>query len=509
MFSKIIDISHEATQAFGNPRLLLDQLTDVLKKQWSTNPEHIVIEVLMVAIFVYFWAVPFHKAKKRPVVDPPTKTEREQLIREFESKNFKTGTPASTYTDKALTDMQVVGRSGHYIDLAPSTIAPATRCVDFTTFDYHSLSVHKDVSEVAKTAIRVYGVGSAGPRGFYGTIKPHFDFESNVSAFIGAENTALFSYSFATISTVIPTVASRGDEILADEAVGIPIQQGVTLSRANAKYFRHNDMLQLEELMIAVNAREKASGKVGITRKFVATEGVFRNLGDLCYLQQIVRLCKKYYFRVILDDSYGFGVIGKTGRGTPEHFGVPIKDISLYIGSLGCSLGAIGGFCCGDRALIDHQRLAATGYVYSASLPPYVSCAASAALELIDKDPFIPQKAQKVAAAFRSEIRKHKLPKSIEMVECLDDVSPLVHFRPVHTHLQSNVGLCCDILFDQVVQDLFDRQFAVRRCIYNFEERTHVVPSLRVVLKSSVSESDTIAFAKVLVSVLKSRMPES
>eukprot|EP00744_Colponema_vietnamica_P009455 GILI01013438.1.p1 GENE.GILI01013438.1~~GILI01013438.1.p1 ORF type:complete len:510 (+),score=117.29 GILI01013438.1:38-1567(+) len=508
MFTKVFDLGNDASHALRNPSLIAEQVLELLKKQWNSNPEHIVIEVLMVAIFVYFWAVPFHKAKKRPIIDPPTKMERQQIIRDFESKNFKTGTPASTFTDKAMTDMQVVGRSGHYIDLAPSTTAPATRCIDYCTFDFHSLSVHKDVSEVAKTAIRVYGVGSAGPRGFYGTIKPHFDFENNVSAFLGAENTALFSYSFATISTVIPTVASRGDEILVDEAVGIPIHQGVTLSRANAKYYRHNDMLQLEELMVSINAREKASGKVGVTRKFVATEGVFRNLGDLCYLQQIVRLCKKYHFRIILDDCMGFGVVGPTGRGTPEHFGVSIKDISLYVGSLGGALGAIGGFCCGDRALIDHQRLAATGYVYSASLPPYVSCAASAALELIDKDPFIPQKAQKVAIAFRKEIRKHKLPKSIEMIECIDDVSPLVHFRPIHAHLQTNANLCCDTLLDQVVQDLFDRQFAVRRCIYNFEERSHVIPSLRVALKSSISEADTVAFAKVLVSVLKARMPE-
>lgn len=506
---KFAEISAIAMDAFNDPRKCGDQLLELVLAEWRTNPGHMVIEVLMIIIFIYFWAVPYHKAKKRPTLDPPTKTEREQLIRGFESKAFKSGAPASTYTEKALSELQVIGRSGQYIDLAPDTLTAPTRCVDFCTFDFHSLGVHKDVAEVAKTAIRVYGVGSAGPRGFYGTIKPHLDIENNISAFMGVENTALYSYAFATISTIIPTFASRGDEILVDEACGIPIQQGATLSRANVKYYNHNDMLQLEELMAAVNARTKATGKDGTTRKFVVTEGIFRNTGDICYLQQIVRLCKKYKFRVILDDSMGFGVLGKTGRGTPEHFGVPISDIALYIGTLGSSLGAIGGFCCGSRAIIDHQRLAATGYVFSASLPPYVSCAASAALELIDTDASLCTKAQRNAAAFRKEVRRHKLPKSIEMIECLDDASPLVHFRPTHSHLQSNANLCCDAIFDQIVKDLFDRQFAVRRCIYNFEERTHVVPSVRVVLKSSVSEADTVAFAKVLVAVLKDRMPEA
>lgn len=506
---KFGEISTIIVGVFNDPSKCGDRLWEFILGEWRSNPGHMIVEFLMLIIFIYFWAVPYHKAKKRPILDPPTKQEREQLIRGFESKPFKSGAPASTYTDKALTEMQVIGRSGHFIDLAPNVTTPATRCVDFATFDFHSLGVHKDVAEVAKTAIRVYGVGSAGPRGFYGTIKPHLDIENNISAFMGVENTALFSYAFATISTIIPTFASRGDEILVDEACGIPIQQGATLSRANVKYYNHNDMLQLEEMMISINSRVKNSGKANTTRKFVVTEGIFRNTGDMCYLQQIVRLCKKYKFRIILDDSIGFGVVGKTGRGTPEHFDIPITDITLYIGTLGTSLGAIGGFCCGTRSLIDHQRLAATGYVFSASLPPYVSCSASAALELIDSDASLCEKAQRNAIAFRTEIRRHKLPKAIEMVECVGDVSPLVHFRPTHTNLQNNANHCCDVIFDQVIRDLFDRQFAVRRSIYNFEERQHVVPSIRIALKSSVSESDTVAFAKVVVAVLKERMPEA
>ena len=117
------------------------------------------------------------------------------------------------------------------------------------------------------------------------------------------------------------------------------------------------------------------------------TEGVFANSGELAPLVEISRLKKRHALRLILDDSLGFGVLGPNGRGTLEHFGLPVQTADILIGSLETVCTAVGGFCCGSNLVVDHQRLSGAGYVFSASLPPFLCAAASQAIACISDEP--------------------------------------------------------------------------------------------------------------------------
>ena len=495
-----------AKSYFSNPASLQADIFEFLEDQWHTHPQHIIIEVLFILFLIYFWMVPLHKAKSQPMADPPTAKERAEMIQDFKSEPFRVDHERdSTYCEEtSVGHMVVQKRDQTHLFLSNQKGAPSnqvTRCLDFASFDFHSLGVNPDVIEVAKEAVRVYGVGSCGPRGFYGTVQPHLQVEQDISEFLGVEATAIISYNFATISTIIPAYSSRGDNLLVDAECHLPIQQGARLSRSNTDFFRHNDMIDLEERMIAV--KRKDARKKTISRRYVVTEGIFRNTGEIAHLKTIVDLCDKHKFRLILDDSCGFGVLGKTGRGTPEHFGIPTAKICLYLGSLGNALGGIGGFCCATKPIIDFQRLQSSGYVFSASLAPYITACCSASVAILNHDPEkFANVLRKNAIAFRREIKKHKLSPLVEMIDADEDCSPLVHFRPVSSQLVANTNRCCDRLFDAVVAEMLSRNYAIRRSMYNCEERQTVVPSLRVVLKSAISEDETTRFAKVLVGVI-------
>jgi serine palmitoyltransferase len=229
-------------------------------------------------------------------------------------------------------------------------------------------------------------------------------------------------------------------------------------------------------------------------RRFVVTEGLFRNSGDICPLPDILELCEKYKFRLILDDSYGFGVLGHTGRGTPEHFSVAQDRIAIYIGSLSTSLGAVGGFCAGTNNVVDHQRLGATGYVYSASLPPYVTCSASKALHLIDEEPQRVRRLQHNAKVFRKFFSDPtKLPRGVVMRPCLNDVSPLIHFVTTAGAASGTFEPQEDKCFETAAHILAHRHSILGcRAFYNGEEKVKFPASLRLTLRSELTEKQVL-----------------
>jgi len=122
-------------------------------------------------------------------------------------------------------------------------------------------------------------------------------------------------------------------------------------------------------------------------RKFVIIEGLYINYGDIAPLQEIVKLKEEFHFHLIMDDSFGIGVLGPNGRGTCEHWGVDTSQIDILAGSLGHSIGSLGGFTCGNKTVIFHQRLNSSGYVFSASSPPYLVSSAIKAISLIQENP--------------------------------------------------------------------------------------------------------------------------
>lgn len=199
----------------------------------------------------------------------------------------------------------------------------------------------QELGRAAIKSLRIYGLGACGPRGFYGTFDAHLTLEKTLEGFLGVEEVALYSFGFSTIASAIPAYAKRTDIIFADEGVCQAIHEGLIASRSTVRFFRHNDMDHLEELL-AIQAVEDVIDpkKASQTRRFLIVEGLYLDYGDICPLKRIIDLKYKYKVRVIVDETISFGVLGANGRGVTEHFEIGVEHVDLLTGKfqLTCSL---------------------------------------------------------------------------------------------------------------------------------------------------------------------------
>ncbi|KAH9601984.1 hypothetical protein KSS87_016420 [Heliosperma pusillum] len=266
----------------------------------------------------------------------------------------------------------------------PHTIINGKDVLNFASANYLGLIGHEKLHDSCTSALEKYGVGSCGPRGFYGTIDVHLDCEARISKFLGTPDSIIYSYGLSTNFSTIPAFSKKGDIIVADEGVNWGIQNGLYLSRSTIVYFKHNDMVSLGKTLEKIAVENKRARKV---RRYIVIEAVYQNSGLIAPLDEIIKLKEKYRYRVVMDESNSFGVLGDSGRGLTEYYEVPIEKIDIITASMGHALAADGGFCTGNLRAIDHQRLSSSGYVFSASLPPYLATAAISAIDVLEDNP--------------------------------------------------------------------------------------------------------------------------
>jgi len=281
------------------------------------------------------------------------------------------------------------------------------------------------------------------------------------------------------VSSTIPAFAKRGDYVICDKGISHALQTGILLSRANAFWFKHNDVEDLERVLLQVEKLQKDKG-INMDRppmrKFLVIEGLYPNYGDMAPIQEMLKLKERHCFRVIMDDSFGLGALGATGRGTLEYQGVPIEKVDIVTGSLSNSIGSVGGFCLGAKEVVYHQRLNAAGYVFSASSPPYLLVAASKAIELIGPSLLEPLKSNVVAA--RKILSRHV--QGLLSVNGHAD-SPVIHLRP----LRSSGSRSGDNWRLQRISDECRRHgVALPRARYINGEKYQPPPSLRICLSA-------------------------
>ena len=163
---------------------------------------------------------------------------------------------------------------------------------------------------------------------------------------------------------------------------------GVLLSRSEAIYFKHNDMQDLERILKQCAADDvRLKRKPESRRRFIVVEGLYRHSGHICPLPELMALKSKYFHRLIVEESFSIGVLGATGKGVTEYFNLPNDAIDIMCAALCNSLASVGGFCVGSQEVVDHQRLAGSGYCFSASAPPFVSVVAVKALDILQAEP--------------------------------------------------------------------------------------------------------------------------
>lgn len=282
--------------------------------------------------------------------------------------------------------------AGPYVAARIAGEGAARTMLNLAGFDFLGLSMREELREAAVATLDKYGCGSCGPRGFYGTIDTHVDLEVDLAAFTGSEEAIIYSDGASATSSAIPAFAKRGDLVVADAGCHDAVRTGIVLSRAFVKYFKHNDMADLERVLREISDADAGAGRargkaVQLQRRFIVAEGLYRNYGDICPLPELVALKERFGFRLILDESFSLGTLGATGRGIAEHFpGVAPGAVEITTASLGNAFASVGGFCAGSREVVDHQRLAGAGYCFSASAPPFLSAVASASLALVGSE---------------------------------------------------------------------------------------------------------------------------
>ena len=202
-----------------------------------------------------------------------------------------------------------------------------------------------------------------------------------MSSYLGTEGAILYSDGASAATSTVAAFAKRGDLLIVDEGVSESLLVGVTLSRANVRYFRHNDVKDLKRVLEKVRLQDvQYKRKSTDQRRFLIVEGLYRNWGTIAPLKEIVKLKEEYHYRLIVDDSHAIGTLGKNGRGSLEHAGLkPMVHAEIITFSLENALGSVGGMTVGSEEVVDHQRLSGAGYCFSASAPPFLSkvCLAS------------------------------------------------------------------------------------------------------------------------------------
>lgn len=229
------------------------------------------------------------------------------------------------------------------------------------------------------------------------------DTEKEIARFLGVEACIVYAQSFSTISSVIPAFSKRGDIIVADRAVNFAIQKGLQVSRSTVRWFNHNDMEDLERVLAQVQKEQK---RKPLTRRFIVTEGIFENTGDIPDLPKIIELKNRFKYRLILDETHSFGLLGRTGRGLTEHQNVDANNVEMLIGSLSHTICAGGGFCAGTPEVVEHQRISSSAYVFSAALPAMLSVTAAESIKIIESNPDLIVDLREKTRLFRQQLER-------------------------------------------------------------------------------------------------------
>jgi 8-amino-7-oxononanoate synthase len=260
----------------------------------------------------------------------------------------------------------------------------------YASYSYLGLIGHPRINAAAKAAVDKYGTGTNGVRLLAGTLKLHTELEETIANFKHAEAAITYSSGYSTNLTVISTLMGRGDYVLSDKLNHASIVDGCLMSGAEFRRFRHNDMADLEKRLQQVPE--------GVA-KMVIADAVFSMDGDVLDLPKTVELCKKYNAWLMIDEAHSVGVLGKTGRGIEEEFGLgDVVDIKM--GTLSKTIPSVGGYVAGKKELIQYLRHASRAYIFSAALPPAQAAAANEAFKVILDEPWRIEKLRKNASQF-------------------------------------------------------------------------------------------------------------
>ena len=253
----------------------------------------------------------------------------------------------------------------------------------FSSNSYLDLSSEPRIKEYAGRVLNEYGAGSGGSRLTTGTTRIHMELEQAIAAFKNREASLIFNTGYMANVGILSALTQKGDIIYSDQLNHASIIDGCRLSKADLVIYRHNDMDDLEEKIKA------HPGKRGI----IVSDGVFSMDGDIVNLPRLTELAGRYGLLSMIDEAHATGVIGATGRGTEEYYGME-GSVDVLMGTLSKAVGGEGGFVCGSRSLIEYLVNKARSFIFSTALSPVSMAADLEGLRLIMEQPERVQKLQ-------------------------------------------------------------------------------------------------------------------
>jgi len=266
----------------------------------------------------------------------------------------------------------------------------------YASYSYLGLVGHPRINAAAKAAVDKYATGTHGVRTLAGSLKLHDELEATISEFKNTEAAITYTSGYVTNLTVVSTLMGRGDWVISDKLNHASIVDGCMMSGAEFRRFRHNDMEELEKRLM------QAPSDVS---KLVVADSVFSMDGDVIDFPRVVELCKKYNAWLMIDEAHSVGVLGKTGRGIEEHFGME-GTVDIKMGTLSKTIPSVGGYVAGKKEIITFLRHASRAYIFSAALPPAQAAAANEAFKVILDEPWRIQKLQANTDQFINGIKK-------------------------------------------------------------------------------------------------------
>jgi len=284
-----------------------------------------------------------------------------------------------SYLTQTLDDLRAKGTAPRLRILEgeqkPVCTIDGKEVINLSSNNYLGLTTHKALRKAALEATRKYGVGAGAVRTISGTMTVHMELERQVAKFKNTEACVVFQSGFTANAGTVSAILGKEDLIISDELNHASIIDGCRLSKAAIKIFKHKDVADCERIC---KETENFPG-----RKLLITDGVFSMDGDIAPLPQLCDLAEKYNCIMMVDDAHASGVLGRGGRGTVDHHGC-YGRVHIQVGTLSKAIGAMGGYVCGSRDLIDYLYLRARPFFFSTGHPPSVAATCRAAFALLD-----------------------------------------------------------------------------------------------------------------------------
>ena len=292
----------------------------------------------------------------------------EPLIKSRSANRWLRDIHSMVTSNAYLFQQTLSGKSG------PAVFANNRDLYMLSSYDYLGLLGHPYIEQATIQAVRKYGTGTGGARMLAGTNQLHRQLEQKIAEFKGKEASITFSSGYVANLAAVATLIQKTDRVIVDEFIHRSLFDALFMAQLNFEKHRHNDMQHLEELL-----QQPTSSK----KTFIITETIFSMEGDICPLDKVVALKKKYGAYLILDESHSLGVLGETGRGGDEHFGISPDDIDVFTSSLSKTIPGGGGFIATSKQAVIFMQHAASPFVFSSAMSPVNAGASLAAFEVL------------------------------------------------------------------------------------------------------------------------------